>query len=84
MPYCGMSLCDWEEIGDEEDVRLNQQGDMIALQTSDGFLYRVYFNHAEDKAFFLLDSNTPLETRESIYKIINALGYEPIEIDEEN
>lgn len=84
MPYCGMTLCDWEQIGDEEDVRLNQQGDMIALRTGDGYTYRVYFNHTEDKAFFILEPRTPAHVKESIYTIINALGYEPVELDEED
>jgi hypothetical protein len=79
-----MTLCDWEEIGDEEDTRLNQQGDMIALNTSEGHTYRVYFNHTEDRAFFILESRTPAHVKESIYKIINALGYEPVELTEED
>jgi hypothetical protein len=77
-------LCDWEEIEDSEDVALNQQGDMIALRTEDGYTYRVYFNHNEDKAFFILEPRTPVRVRESIHKIINALGYEPVEIREED
>jgi hypothetical protein len=84
MPYCGMSICDWEQIGDNEDTTLNQQGDMIALRTTEGYVYRVYFNHAEDKAYYALEPSTPAHVKESICKIINALGYEPVEINEED
>lgn len=73
-------LCDWEEIGDEEDMRLNQQGDMIALRTETGDTYNVYFNHKEDKAFLSFPEETTDETRELVLKIINALGYEPVAV----
>ena len=79
-----ISICDWEGIGDDEDTALNQQGDMIALKTCDGSIYRVYFNHHEDKAFLAFDPNTPAETRDMVLKIINAFGYTPTEIPEGN
>jgi hypothetical protein len=79
-----MSICDWEQIEDDEDTTLNQQGDMIALRTTEGYVYRVYFNHAEDKAYYALEPSTPAHVKESICKIINALGYEPVEINEED
>ena len=73
-------LCDWEEIGDEGDMRLNQQGDMIALRTENGVTYNVYFNHEHDKAFLSFPEETTDEIREIVFKIINALGYEPVAV----
>jgi hypothetical protein len=77
-------LCDWEEIGDDEDVALNQQGDMIALRTESGDTYRVYFDHTKDKAFLVFENKPPESIKGNVFTIINALGYEPVEINEEN
>lgn len=73
-------LCDWEEIEDDYDQHLNQQGDMVALRHESGVTYNVYFNHQEDKAFLSFPEETTDEIREIVFKIINALGYEPVAV----
>jgi hypothetical protein len=74
-------LCDWEEIGDDEDVRLNQQGDMIALRLATGETYRTYFDHDTDKAYIAIDPDTHESIKQMVFQIINALGYEPVAVD---
>lgn len=78
---CSYRLCDWEELEDPSDVALNQQGGMIGLKTEHGEIYRVYFDRREDKAYIVYGGSLPDESKEAVYKIINALGYEPVVVE---